>query len=67
MGSPPTRGPRQKPNRMLLCLPGVQGSGFIYDKAGHIVTNLHVIVDATDVKVRGGQRARDAGGLFLPS
>lgn len=28
-----------------------QGSGFIYDRAGHIVTNNHVIAEATKVEV----------------
>ncbi|NOZ29814.1 MAG: PDZ domain-containing protein [Chloroflexi bacterium] len=28
-----------------------QGSGFVWDKQGHIVTNLHVIADATEVDV----------------
>jgi 2-alkenal reductase len=29
-----------------------QGSGFVYDKQGHVVTNYHVIEDATSVEVR---------------
>ncbi|MDO8753372.1 MAG: trypsin-like peptidase domain-containing protein [Anaerolineales bacterium] len=29
-----------------------QGSGFVYDKNGHIVTNFHVIEDAKNVEVR---------------
>jgi 2-alkenal reductase len=29
-----------------------QGSGFVYDKQGHIITNFHVIEDATTVEVR---------------
>ncbi len=28
-----------------------QGSGFVYDKAGHIVTNNHVIAEAAEVEV----------------
>ncbi|GIK37225.1 MAG: 2-alkenal reductase [Chloroflexota bacterium] len=28
-----------------------QGSGFVWDKEGHIVTNYHVIAEATDVEV----------------
>ncbi len=28
-----------------------QGSGFVWDKEGHIVTNYHVVEDATDVEV----------------
>jgi hypothetical protein len=33
-------------------MPRGVGSGFIWDKAGHIVTNAHVISNATDVKVQ---------------
>ncbi len=29
-----------------------QGSGFVYDKQGHIITNYHVIEDASSVEVR---------------
>ncbi len=29
----------------------IQGSGFIYDAAGHIVTNNHVVADAGDITV----------------
>ncbi len=28
-----------------------QGSGFVWDKAGHILTNYHVVANATDVEV----------------
>jgi S1-C subfamily serine protease len=28
-----------------------QGSGFVYDKEGHIITNLHVVEDTTDLEV----------------
>jgi S1-C subfamily serine protease len=30
---------------------GALGSGFVYDKQGHIITNYHVIENATDVEV----------------
>jgi S1-C subfamily serine protease len=33
-------------------VPHGTGSGFIWDSAGHIVTNLHVIADASVAKVR---------------
>ena len=29
-----------------------QGSGFVYDGAGHIITNYHVVQDATTIEVR---------------
>ncbi|KAG2485564.1 hypothetical protein HYH03_015729 [Edaphochlamys debaryana] len=35
----------------LLELPQGQGSGFIWDTNGHVVTNYHVIQDASDIKV----------------
>ncbi|NPV85378.1 MAG: PDZ domain-containing protein [Anaerolineae bacterium] len=30
---------------------GAQGSGFVYDKEGHIVTNYHVVENATDLVI----------------
>ena len=30
------------------------GSGFVYDRQGHIVTNYHVVADASDVSVTFG-------------
>ena len=30
---------------------GAQGSGFVYDSSGHIVTNDHVVADASSIKV----------------
>ena len=32
-------------------LPSGQGSGFVYDKAGHIITNYHVIAEAERVEI----------------
>jgi len=30
---------------------GAQGSGFVYDKQGHIITNYHVVEGATEIEV----------------
>ena len=38
--------PRQMPHR------AAQGSGFIYDKEGHIITNNHVVEDAKSITVK---------------
>ncbi|GIL78369.1 hypothetical protein Vretimale_7717 [Volvox reticuliferus] len=35
----------------MLEMPQGQGSGFIWDTVGHVVTNYHVIQDASDIKV----------------
>ncbi|GLI63253.1 hypothetical protein VaNZ11_006153 [Volvox africanus] len=35
----------------MLEMPQGQGSGFIWDRVGHVVTNYHVIQDASDIKV----------------
>ncbi|GFR44588.1 hypothetical protein Agub_g5865 [Astrephomene gubernaculifera] len=35
----------------MLELPQGQGSGFVWDVWGHVVTNYHVIQDASDIKV----------------
>jgi len=32
-------------------LGGAEGSGFVYDSEGHIVTNYHVVADARDIQV----------------
>ncbi|MCJ7622421.1 MAG: trypsin-like peptidase domain-containing protein [Anaerolineaceae bacterium] len=32
-------------------LGGAQGSGFVYDKKGHIITNYHVVENAVDLEV----------------
>lgn len=37
--------------QVLTTRGGGQGSGFVYDKEGHIVTNYHVIEDATQIEV----------------
>jgi S1-C subfamily serine protease len=31
-----------------------QGSGFIWDRLGHVITNYHLIKGAAEVKVSGG-------------
>jgi serine protease Do len=44
---------RPRPNtRWRWPRPVVGGSGFIYDKQGHIITNNHVLEDAGTIKVR---------------
>lgn len=35
----------------MLEMPQGQGSGFIWDARGHVITNYHVINDASDIKV----------------
>jgi S1-C subfamily serine protease len=37
--------------QVLTTRGGGQGSGFVYDKEGHIVTNYHVIEDAVQIEV----------------
>ena len=39
---------------------GVTGSGFVYDNAGHIVTNNHVIENATRIEVIHNRRSYEA-------
>lgn len=36
----------------MLEVPQGAGSGFVWDDAGHVVTNFHVINEASDVQVR---------------
>lgn len=35
----------------MLEIPQGAGSGFVWDKEGHVVTNYHVITDASDIQV----------------
>ncbi len=37
--------------RVLTQTGGDLGTGFVYDKAGHILTNYHVVTDVTDLEV----------------
>lgn len=43
--------PTPMPARPLLQVPRGVGSGFIWDKAGHVITNNHVVAGASEVKV----------------
>ena len=36
----------------MLEIPQGAGSGFVYDAAGHVVTNYHVIKAASDLQAR---------------
>ncbi|MBS0416102.1 MAG: trypsin-like peptidase domain-containing protein [Proteobacteria bacterium] len=38
--------------RNIMTVPHGTGSGFIWDTAGHVVTNLHVIADAAEATIR---------------
>jgi len=38
--------------RNIFSVPQGSGSGFIWDEQGHIVTNFHVIADASEARVR---------------
>lgn len=37
--------------QVLTVMGGGLGSGFVYDKEGHIITNYHVVEDATEIEV----------------
>ena len=42
-----------------------QGSGFVYDRVGHVVTNQHVVAAASSISVsfwNGGEREAQQGG-----
>ncbi|KAG1675447.1 hypothetical protein FOA52_001746 [Chlamydomonas sp. UWO 241] len=43
-----------RPDRFTMSMtefPQGAGSGFVYDKVGHVVTNYHVVAEAADVRV----------------
>jgi S1-C subfamily serine protease len=46
--------------RNILEVPQGTGSGFVWDEDGHIVTNFHVVQDATSAEVTIGEKAYDA-------
>jgi S1-C subfamily serine protease len=46
--------------RNILEVPQGTGSGFVWDEDGHIVTNFHVVQDATSAEVTLGDKAYDA-------
>ena len=52
-----TKGIKPDPRRRRLSQVEGQGSGIVWDKAGHIVTNYHVIADA--IKTQDRARLRD--------
>jgi serine protease Do len=56
------RGGRQAPPPQLV---QGAGSGFIIDKAGHILTNNHVVDDATEIEVK--LAGMDEYGEWLPA
>jgi S1-C subfamily serine protease len=41
--------------RSVTEIPAGTGSGFVWDESGHVVTNFHVVRDATSAKVTLGQ------------
>lgn len=43
---------RVSPGTVAIITNDGQGSGFVYDNAGHVVTNYHVVQGATSIEVR---------------
>jgi 2-alkenal reductase len=43
---------RVSPGTVAIITNDGQGSGFVYDNAGHVVTNYHVVQGATNIEVR---------------
>jgi S1-C subfamily serine protease len=46
--------------RNVMEVPSGSGSGFVWDEAGHVVTNFHVVQDADSAKVTIGDREFEA-------
>src|SRR5258708_28306518 len=46
--------------RNILEVPQGTGSGFVWDEDGHVVTNFHVVQDATSAEVTLGETAYQA-------
>jgi S1-C subfamily serine protease len=44
-------------NRNVMEIPSGTGSGFIWDKEGHIITNFHVVQNASKIKVTLSDRS----------
>lgn len=44
-------------NRNVMEIPSGTGSGFIWDKEGHVITNFHVIQNASKIKVTLADRS----------
>jgi len=49
----------------VLEVPQGSGSGFVWDKSGHIVTNFHVIRGASDLRLAIIWNGRSHGGAVL--
>ncbi len=60
-----TRGRAIDPwTRNLFSIPKGTGSGFIWDEQGHVVTNYHVVADASEARVRLSD-GRDYGARLV--
>ena len=56
--------------RNVFSVPSGSGSGFIWDDAGHVITNFHVIQGATEARVKlsvGGITRRLSSAQVRPT
>ena len=51
------------PYRGMVEVPAGSGTGFLWDKAGHVVTNFHVIRNATSAMVTLSDHSQHSAGL----